>query len=325
MNFNDIATRFYTAGTKYSAAIQPYAVKLFVALLLIDILVTWIQFTAEGQLDAPHFLGRLIKHILSGGFVYLMIVNAFSWMNRSSQEFFCDRSISHRASRAQSAKRPQDRCQHGRAHLQLSRQRQHDDQLRTGDRPEHSRVHRSARLRGHGFDAFADSDRILSGSRRRSDSARTWSEPIHGALPRKATLAMSSASASDFSSFYLVLAIGVQMANEWNAALVAACKPVPCHPALVDHIRSTSQRQSSRPSAPERFPVRQCSTIAALSIVFMIVMHRRASHGGQHRRRDDRPRAQPRLRSSLRCSDDHSTDHKRASDRIQQGRSDRQR
>ena len=59
--------------------------KLFVALLLIDILVTWIQFTAEGQLDASHFLGRLIKHILSGGFVYLMIVNAFSWMNAVSR------------------------------------------------------------------------------------------------------------------------------------------------------------------------------------------------------------------------------------------------
>ena len=108
MNFNDIATRFYAAGTNYSAAIQPYAIKLFVALLLIDILVTWIQFTAEGQLDASHFLGRLIKHILSGGFVYLMIVNAFSWMKKF-QEFFCDRSMSHGASGAQSTKRPQDR------------------------------------------------------------------------------------------------------------------------------------------------------------------------------------------------------------------------
>ena len=33
------------------------------------------------RLDASHFLGRLIKHILGGGFVYLMIVNAFPWMN----------------------------------------------------------------------------------------------------------------------------------------------------------------------------------------------------------------------------------------------------
>src|ERR1700687_3141536 len=85
--FNDIAVQFYTAGTKYSSAIQPYALKLFVGLLLIDILVTWIQFSAEGQLDAPYFLGRLIKHMLSGGFVYLMIVNAFSWMNAVLRSF----------------------------------------------------------------------------------------------------------------------------------------------------------------------------------------------------------------------------------------------
>ncbi len=87
MTFNDIATQFYTAGAGYSAAIQPYAVKLFVALLLIDMLVTWIQFTAEGQLDAAYFFGRLIRHMLSGGFVYLMIINAFSWMNAVIRSF----------------------------------------------------------------------------------------------------------------------------------------------------------------------------------------------------------------------------------------------
>jgi type IV secretion system protein TrbL len=79
--FNDIATQFYNAGLNYSTAIQPYALELFVSLLLIDILASWIQFTAEGQLDSSYFLGRLIKHMLAGGFVYLMIVNAFSWMN----------------------------------------------------------------------------------------------------------------------------------------------------------------------------------------------------------------------------------------------------
>src|SRR5271156_370608 len=86
-NFNDIVAQFYSAASKYSAGIQPYAIKLFLALFLIDILVTWIQFTAEGQLDASHFLGRLIKHVLSGGFVYLMIVNAFSWMNAVVKSF----------------------------------------------------------------------------------------------------------------------------------------------------------------------------------------------------------------------------------------------
>lgn len=74
MTFNDIATQFYNAGANYSAAIQPYAIRLFVGLLVIDILVTWIHFNVEGQLEGSYFLGRLIKHVLSGGFVYLMIV-----------------------------------------------------------------------------------------------------------------------------------------------------------------------------------------------------------------------------------------------------------
>jgi len=55
------------AGLKYSAGIQPYALKLFFALFLIDIIVTWIQYTAEGQVDPSYFLGRMLKHVLSGG------------------------------------------------------------------------------------------------------------------------------------------------------------------------------------------------------------------------------------------------------------------
>src|SRR3984957_13210496 len=81
IDLNSVAIQFYNAGIKYSSAIQPYALKLFFALFLIDIIVTWIQYTAEGQLDPSYFLGRMIKHILSGGFIYLMIVNAFPWMN----------------------------------------------------------------------------------------------------------------------------------------------------------------------------------------------------------------------------------------------------
>src|SRR6202041_4061874 len=86
-NLDSIATQFYNAGVNYSAAIQPYALKLFFALLLIDIIVTWIQYSAEGQVDPSFFLGRMIKHILSGGFIYLMIVNAFSWMNAVLKSF----------------------------------------------------------------------------------------------------------------------------------------------------------------------------------------------------------------------------------------------
>src|SRR5216684_3791619 len=46
-----------------------------------------VHYTAEGQLDPSFFLGRLLKHILSGGFVYLMIVNGFSWMYLVIQSF----------------------------------------------------------------------------------------------------------------------------------------------------------------------------------------------------------------------------------------------
>ncbi len=86
-NLDSIATQFYTAGVHYSSAIQPYALKLFFALFLIDIIVTWIQYSAEGQLDPSFFLGRMIKQILSGGFIYLMIVNGFNWMYLVIQSF----------------------------------------------------------------------------------------------------------------------------------------------------------------------------------------------------------------------------------------------
>jgi type IV secretion system protein TrbL len=87
MNLDTVTSQFYNAGLNYSAAIQPYALKLFFALFLIDIIVTWIQYSAEGQLDPSFFFGRMIKHILSGGFVYLMIVNGFSWMYLVIQSF----------------------------------------------------------------------------------------------------------------------------------------------------------------------------------------------------------------------------------------------
>ena len=102
MNLDSIATQFYTAGVHYSAAIQPYALKLFFALFLIDIIVTWIQYTAEGQLDPSFFLGRMIKHVLSGGFIYLMIVNGFSWMYAGHPELLAHRRRDQRSPGAQS-------------------------------------------------------------------------------------------------------------------------------------------------------------------------------------------------------------------------------
>src|SRR5712691_3925326 len=86
-NLNDIAAQFYNAGLKYSTGIQPYALNLFFTLLLIDIIITWVQYTAEGQVDPSYFLGRMLKHVLGGGFIYLMIVNAFTWMNDVIKSF----------------------------------------------------------------------------------------------------------------------------------------------------------------------------------------------------------------------------------------------
>jgi P-type conjugative transfer protein TrbL len=87
VNLDSMVAQFYTAGVHYSAAIQPYAIKLFLALFLIDLLTTWIQFMAEGQLDPSHFIGRLFRHVFAGGFVYLMIVNGFAWMYLVIQSF----------------------------------------------------------------------------------------------------------------------------------------------------------------------------------------------------------------------------------------------
>jgi hypothetical protein len=84
-SLDTIAAQFYAAGLHYSTAIQPYALKLFFSLFLIDLLTTWIQFMAEGQLDPTHFIGRILRHVFSGGFVYLMIVNGLAWMISSSR------------------------------------------------------------------------------------------------------------------------------------------------------------------------------------------------------------------------------------------------
>ena len=323
MNFNDIATRFYTAGANYSAAIQPYAVKLFVALLLIDILVTWIQFIAEGQLDASHFLGRLIKHILSGGFVYLMIVNAFSWMNAVLKSF----SAIGASVTGLPALNPQSVLKIGINTANIIFNSPGNASMMTNFEQAIVQsiaafivllafVVTAAMLLLTLIESYlvVGGGVILLGLGANRFTAPA-AEGYFGYVIRVGVRLLF---------FYLVLAIGVQMANEWSAALVAACKPVPATlpwwttyglPPSVDRHDRLLWNDSRLRHA------QLCSSINRL----YDRQHRRASHGGQYRRRNDWPRAQPRLRSSLRCPDDHSTDHKRASDRIQQGRSDRQR
>src|SRR5579863_7053711 len=225
-NFNDIVAQFYSAAAKYSAGIQPYAIKLFVALLLIDILVTWIQFTAEGQLDASHFLGRIMKHMLSGGFVYLMIVNAFSWMNAVVKSF----SSIGAAVTGLPALSPQTVLQLG------------------------------ANMAGTIFNAPANASLMTNIELAIVQSVAAFFvlvsfvitaamlilTLIEAYLVVGGGIILLGFGANRFTApaaegyfgyvikvgvrllfFYLVLALGVMLANDWNTALVAACKPTP--------------------------------------------------------------------------------------------------
>lgn len=225
MNFDEIATQFYSAGTNYSAAIQPYAVKLLVALLLIDILITWIQFTAEGQLDASHFLGRLIKQVLSAGFVYLMIVNAFSWMSSVLRSF----SAIGAATTGLPALSPQSVLQIG---------------INTANTIFDSPANTS--MVTHFEQAIVQSVAafivLLAFVITASMLLLTLVESylVIGAgviLVGLGANRFTAPAAEGYFSyvvrvgvrllfFYLVLAIGVQMTIQWSAALAAACKPV---------------------------------------------------------------------------------------------------
>jgi len=268
-NFNDIVAQFYSAAAKYSAGIQPYAIKLFLALLLIDILVTWIQFTAEGQLDASHFLGRLIKHILSGGFVYLMIVNAFSWMNAVVKSF----STIGAAVTGLPALSPQTVLQLG------------------------------ANMAGTIFDAPANASMMTNIELAIVQSVAAFFvllsfvvtaamlilTLIEAYLVVGGGVILLGLGANRFTApaaegyfgyvirvgirllfFYLVLAVGVQMATQWSAALLAACKPVP----------ATLPWWTTYGVPPSSIVTTVCSgslsvstmlTYAALAIIFMIV------------------------------------------------------
>ena len=322
-NFNDIAAQFYTAGAKYSAAIQPYALKLFFALLLIDILVTWIQHTAAGQLDPSFFLGRLIKHILSGGFVYLMIVNAFSWMNAVVRSF----SGIGAAVTGLPALSPQTVLQIGSQHGQ------HDLQCPATT----SMVTNLELAIVQSVSAFIVLLAFVI------TAAMLLLTLIESYLVVGGGVILLGLGANRFTApaaegyfgyvirvgvrllfFYLVLAIGVQMANQWSAALTAACKPVPAtlpwwttYGVPPSSIMTTvcSGTSSGRRHA---HLYRICNRLHDCE-------HRCASHGCGHRRRHRRPRPRSRFRGCVYCSDDHSADHKRSADRIQQSRTDRQR
>ena len=71
--------------------------------------------------------------------------------------------------------------------------------------------------------------------------------------------------------FYLCSLSACMMANDWNAALFAACKPVPSDPALVDHLRIFLPASIVTTVCSGTVPAAVMLNYAALSIVFMIV------------------------------------------------------
>ncbi len=266
---DSIAMQFYAAGLKYSAAIQPYALKLFFALLLIEILVTWIQYTAEGQLDPSYFLGRLIRHVLSGGFVYLMIVNAFSWMTAIIKSF----AAIGAAVTGLPSLSPQSVLQIG------------------------------GNIATTIFNAPATSSTITNFELAIVQSmsafivliafvvtaAMLLLTLIESYLVVGGGVILLGLGANRFTApaaegyfgyvirvgvrllfFYLVLAIGVQMANQWSAALTAACKPVPATlPWWTTYGMPPSAIMTTVCSGS--LPVADMLTYTAFSIVFMIV------------------------------------------------------
>jgi len=268
-NFNDIANQFYSASLKYSSAIEPYAVKLFVGLFLIDILVSWIQFTAEGQLDGGYFLGRLLKHMLAGSFVYLMIVNAFSWMTAVLKSF----SAIGAAVTGLPALDPQSVIQLG-SNMAAT----------IFNAPATTSTTTNIELAiVQSVSAFIV---LLSFVATASMLLLTL---IESYLVVGGGVILLALGANRFTApaaegyfgyvirvgvrllfFYLVLAVGVQMATQWSAALAAACKPVPSTlPWWTTYGVPPSSIMTTVCSGS--LPVSAMLIYAAFALVFMIV------------------------------------------------------
>ncbi len=267
--FDDIANQFNLAAMKYSAAIQPYAIKLFIGLLLIDVLATWIQFTVEGQLDGSFFLGRLIKHVLSGGFVYLMIINALPWMQAVLNSF----SRIGAAATGLPALSPQTVLQLGGNmastifNTPATASLMADIELAIVQSISAfvvllSFVITAAMLLLTLIEAYlvVGGGVILLGFGANRFTAPA-AEGYFGYVIRVGVRLLF---------FYLVLAIGVQMASQWSAAITAACKPVP---ATVPWWTTYGVPPSSIVTTvcSGTIPVSVMLDYAAFAIVFMIV------------------------------------------------------
>jgi type IV secretion system protein TrbL len=268
MDFNAITDQFTATATRYAGSIQPYALKLFVSLFLLDVLVTAIQFVVD-QGDAPQYLGRLFRHILSGGVIYLMIVNAFPWMSDVLKSF----SMIGAAATGLPSLNPNTVLKLGGAMAETI----FETPASAGLLPNLelaivqsvaaffillSFVIAAAMLLLTVIESYlvVGGATLLLGF-----GGSRWTAPIaegyFGYVIRVGTRLLF---------FYLVLGIGVQIATQWQAALTAACNPV-----------ATALPWFATYGAPPKavmttvcsntIPVRTMLDLVALSTVFLIV------------------------------------------------------
>lgn len=85
-NLDNIAQTFQWAGQRYMAIMQPFAEKIFLGLVLIEIIITCIHFLVD-QDEPTRLLAEFVKKSLALGFLYAMIVNAPAWFGAILQGF----------------------------------------------------------------------------------------------------------------------------------------------------------------------------------------------------------------------------------------------
>jgi type IV secretion system protein TrbL len=85
-NLDNIGQTFQWAGQRYMAIMQPFAEKIFLGLVLIEIIITCVHFLAD-QDEPTRLLAEFLKKSLALGFLYAMIVNAPIWFTTIIQGF----------------------------------------------------------------------------------------------------------------------------------------------------------------------------------------------------------------------------------------------
>jgi len=85
-NLDNIGQTFQWAGQRYMAIMQPFAEKIFLGLVLIEIIITCVHFLTD-QDEPTRLLAELVKKSLALGFLYAIIVNAPIWFSAIIQGF----------------------------------------------------------------------------------------------------------------------------------------------------------------------------------------------------------------------------------------------